>query len=124
MKSNVATDRDNAIFADAKLGRDDRAGDFDGQIWPQEKVWFAQVVRRVWPVKGAMALVQYSGCPERTARNYTTAHSEPPASVLRDLLRGGEGDRVLIALLGDQPPAWFCEIQIALKLKEAIDSVK
>jgi len=94
---------------DARTGRDDLAGDFAGQTWPDDRVWFARLVRRCWPIKATMAIAQYCGCPERTARNYASAHSEPPASILRDLLCGAEGHAVAVAMFRDSPPAWWCE---------------
>jgi hypothetical protein len=123
MKSNVATDRNNAIFADERLCRDDLAGDFNGTIVP-EQIWCALFLKRVWPVKAEAAIQQYAGCPERTARAYKAGDRIPSATVLRDLIRGDEGDRVLTELMPDKPPAWFCRWQRALKLMEAIDGVK
>jgi hypothetical protein len=117
-------DRDNvATTTCAKFGRDDLAGDFDGQIWPDKKVRFAQDVRRAYGPKATMAIVQYCGCPERTARNYASAHSEPPWSVGGDLLLGKEGDKFLREHFRGRTPEWFLEMETALAIKRAIEGI-
>ena len=123
MKTKLAPSESDAIFSDAKSCRDDLAGDFAGQIWPDEKVRFAQDVRAAYGAKAAMAIVQYCGCPERTARNYTSAHSIPPWSVGGALLLGSEGDRFLREHMRGREPAWYREVQTALAIKRAIEGI-
>ncbi len=103
MHGTVTGDENSASFVEANIGEP------RGQIWP--KTWFAELVQALWPVKGAVAISQYAGCPDRTARNYQGGHSEPPASVLRDLLRGDEGYRVLKWIMHGVTPTWWIVIQ-------------
>lgn len=103
MDARIAADEARATFIEAGTGQP------SGQIWP--KNWFADLVQALWPVKGAVAIAQYAGCPDRTARNYQGGHSEPPASVLRDLLRGDEGYRVLAFVMHGSTVTWWLVIQ-------------
>lgn len=110
MGRTLTAEEFDAISSDARLCRDDSAMDFSGTIVP-EQVWFAILVRRVWPVKAAMAVAQYAKCPDRTARAYQSGDREPAASVLRDLIQGDEGDAVLRVMPRDNPPAWWAKHQ-------------
>lgn len=127
MDARVTADETRATFVEAESGRS------SGHIWP--KIWFAQLVQELWPVKGAVAISQYAGCPDRTARNYQGGHSEPPASVLRDLLRGDEGYRVLTWIMCGFTPTWWLVIQreravharlkaLSPTLREIIDGIE
>lgn len=109
MSERLATDDARATFVGAPCGQE------TGTIVP-EKVWFALLAKALWPVKAAIAIEQYAGCPDRTARAYTSGDREPPASVLRDLLRGDEGYRVLSQLMDGCPVAWWGVIQRERKL--------
>lgn len=104
----MGTRLDNAesrsTFSDAQSCRDDLAGDFGGTIAP-DHVWFALMAKRVWPIKANAAIMQFAKCADRTARAYTSADRIPSATVLRDLLGGDEGGRVLNKLW-DTPPEW------------------
>lgn len=99
-----------------------QCGDDIGPIGP-DQIWFALVVRAVWPVKGAMALVQYTGCPERTARHYQRGDREPPAAVLRDLIRGAEGYRVMDCIMRDNPPAWWINLEHHRRLGAEVERI-
>lgn len=103
MHGRISSDEIQATEVVAGIGEEDR------QIWP--KTWFANLINELWPVKGAIAVTQYSGIPDRTARNYQSGHSEPPASVLRDLLRGNEGYRVLTWVMAGFTPTWWLVVQ-------------
>lgn len=109
MHGNVIDAESAATNAEATCGRE------TGTIVP-EKIWFALLVKTLWPVKAAIAIEQYARCPDRTARAYTSGDREPPASVLRDLLRGDEGFRVLSQLLDGFPVTWWIVIQRERKL--------
>ena len=122
MRNRSTGSTNDAIIEGAPLCRDDLAGEFDGPIVP-ERIWFALMVRRVWPVKAPMAVVQYAGCAERTARAYASADREPSASVLCDLLRGAEGDAILSDIMRHEPPAWFVRFEHALRVLAAIEEV-
>lgn len=73
--------------------------------------WFSSMVAELWPIKGPAAVSQYTRCPDRTARAYASGDREPPASVLRDLLRGDEGYRVLTYVMCGFVPTWWLVIQ-------------
>lgn len=115
MSRTITTDESDAIFADARLCRDDLAGEFDGTIVP-DRVWFALFLRRVWPVKADAAVMQYARCADRTARAYTSGDRIPSATVLRDLLHGDEGDVVLDELMVGATAAWWAIRQRERKL--------
>lgn len=102
MNSRVSIDADRATKVGAQIGRarHDRAPN-----------WFSALVAELWPVKGPAALAQYARCPDRTARAYSSGDREPPASVLRDLLRGDEGYRVLTHVMRDREPTWWVILQ-------------
>lgn len=121
MDVRVRDDASASISTEARCGHDDAAADFSGTIVPV--CWFAPFVRALWPVKAAAALEQYTGAKERTARAYQSGEREPSASVLRDLIRSPEGFRVLRALVEDNPPDWWREVDRALRIKRAIEGV-
>ena len=73
--------------------------------------WFADLVKNLWPIKGSAAVEQYTRCPDRTARAYASGDREPPASVLRDLLRGDEGFRVLTYVMHGSAVTWWAVVQ-------------
>lgn len=100
MHPRITADEKPATFPAAQV-RHDRAKDH----------WFADLVKNLWPVKGPAAIEQYTRCPDRTARAYSSGDREPPASVLRDLLRGDEGYRVLTFVMSGYPVTWWIVIQ-------------
>lgn len=114
MDARVSIDADRATSALAQSGRD------GGTIVPTS--WFACLVKDLWPRKPAVALEQYAGLPDRTARAYTNGDREPSASVLRDLLRGNEGYRVLVWIMAGFTPTWWLVVQheraVYARLKE------
>lgn len=115
MGTRVADESARAIFPEARSSHEIRGGDFHGTIVP-EPLWFAVMVRTLWPVKAAAAIEQYTGTPDRTARAYQRGDREPSATVLRDLLRSTEGFRVLKAILDPAPPQWWRNVQSELRL--------
>ncbi len=116
MNDTVTANENGATNIAAGCGRT------SGQMLP--KTWFAQLVQDLWPIKGAVAVAEYAQCPDRTARNYQGGHSEPPASILRDLLRGNEGYRVLTWIMAATPPAWWLNVQSELRVAKAYRDVK
>lgn len=72
---------------------------------------FADLVEDVFEIKGPAALTQYAGCPDRTARAYSSGDRNPPWTVLRDLLRGDEGYPVLKFVMHDATCTWWLVIQ-------------
>ena len=100
MNARVSIDGNNATSVAAQV-RHDSAKDS----------WFADLVKTLWPIKGSAALEQYTRCADRTARAYASGDREPSASVLRDLLRGDEGYRVLTWVMGDHKPTWWVVLQ-------------
>src|SRR5687767_5849759 len=90
-----------------------------GQIGPQKfshaadaGLWFALMCRALWTVKAPAALNDLlgdRGDENRTYRRWTSGHSEPPQSILWQLLRTDEGRRVLEFIMQDDAPAWWKE---------------
>ena len=78
-------------------------------VAPHEK--FVLMLRQLWPVKADMALAEYAGVRDRTARSYRNGEREPPLSVLWMLLRSREGYRVLSFIMADDPPDWWLVFQ-------------
>jgi len=103
MNITVTVDENSATSFEETVGRP------RGQIWP--KAWFAALIRDLWPVKGAVAVEQYAGVPDRTARNYQSGHSDPSGAVICNLLRGDEGYRVLTWIMGGSTTTWWAVVQ-------------
>jgi hypothetical protein len=109
MDGNLTNADSAATFIEAQGGQE------TGTIVPR-KVWFADLANSLWPIKGAVALEQCARIPDRTARAYQGGHREPAASVIRDLLRGDEGYRVLCWIMDGYEPTWWLVIQRERKL--------
>lgn len=97
------------IDENAATSFEETDGHPNGHVWP--KAWFATAIRSLWPVKGAVAVEQYAGVPDRTARNYQSGHSDPSGAVICNLLRGNEGYRVLVWIMAGSTTTWWIVIQ-------------
>lgn len=105
MDARVSDAGAHASFAAARLGQQ-RADVYAATtIVPHEL--FPLMVRNLWPVKGAAALMEYCGIPERTARAYQRGDREPCMSVLWLLLTSREGYRVLSYIADSAKPDWW-----------------
>lgn len=83
---------------------------------PDDSLWFALMLRTVWPVKAEAALLQFSpATADRTARAYKRGDRMPSATVLRDLVRGDEGYIILTAIMATDPPTWWVNLQAELQ---------
>lgn len=103
MHGTLSTDENSATDIVASTGRLGR------QKLPKRR--FFELVNDLWPIKGAVAITQYSDVPDRTARNYQSGHSEASWSVLHDLLRGDEGYRVLKWIMAGSTTTWWAVIE-------------
>lgn len=110
MHGKIIDDSERATFSEAQHRRDDCDAMLSGTIVADD-IWFAILARKLWPIKTAAALEQYACTKERTARAYASGEREPAASTLRTLIRSKEGRRVVQELVGDDPPAWWREVQ-------------
>lgn len=93
-----------------------------GKTFP--KSWFSELVRALWPIKGAVAVEEYTGVSDRTARNYQSAHSEPPGSVVCNLLRGNEGYRVLSWIMVGAAPTWWVNVHADMHMAKEYRALK
>jgi hypothetical protein len=94
-----------------------------GSILPNRD-FFMLAVRCKWKSNAPKELQFRLGNSDRTCRAWSSGEYEPPLHILVQLLRTEDGDHFLNLAMEGASPAWFCKLQRALKLMEAIDSVK
>jgi hypothetical protein len=87
--------------------------------------WFAHLCRYLWPTKPWLRLMQLLGVKERTAHNYASGAHPPSGETFLKLLWSDDGYRALkfVMSLNPNPPTWWVNVEHALEIKQAIDSV-
>ena len=91
---------------------------------PDDSLWFALMLRTVWPIKAEAALIQYSpNSADRSARAYKRGDRMASATVLRDLIRGAEGYRILVCIMRDDPPAWWQNLEYHRRIGAEVEKL-
>lgn len=82
----------------------------DSSVTDVETKWFSALAERLWPSKAAAALDHLTSADLRQCYRYASGRHQPPATLLVELLRGADGERVLDDLMRGSKAAWWADL--------------
>lgn len=128
MHGNLSPQIAGAIEHPVSCGSDAIGSDPDPSETDDESDWFAKIA---WLLLGTndcgFALNVACGSPESSCYKYVTknktARRQPPAYLIRTLLRSEQGWQWLCGIMDGAEPDWWRDTKRARLIKEAIDRI-
>src|SRR5262245_11264812 len=87
------------------------------------EMWFAEMVRAMFPKDAGLFLHTITGFEERTCYRYAAGDRKPPAHFLLVLLRSEHGAQILAYLMEGSNAEWWRQTQRACRLAEQLDKI-
>ena len=120
MHGRIPADPQTAIFPADQLASQKVFSDRLAKE-PENK-WFSKLCDRLWKEKPAAALDHLTSAELHQCYRYAAGRQQPPAIVLYELLRGGDGERVLDQLMRGCKEPWWLAMRRARAASKAYDN--